>query len=543
MELTLTYELEQFEPLYAAEKADGKGAPKAGNDRPGADWLPVENVDVDALPIHDTVKTVIVTGKHPNEPDRFPSTSECVAYCLTALLAALVAKEVCLGILMDKRFKVGEGLRRKPDPLYEARRQIERIVTYVDGQFELDRFHKPKKDSQKNLLLAFHNAGVSFTFDEFLQKIMITGLTGHGPVFDDHASIVLRLKIEQEYGVKASVEYFNDFCLKEAYEHRVHPVRDRVAALQTTWDGKPRIETWLIDHLGAPDTPYFRAIGRIWMVAGVKRVRDPGCKFDQLLVLEGPQGAGKSSVLRALAMEADWFSDFFPLTDDPKRVIEALQGKFVVEMAELSGMRKTDVEPLKALISRQVDEARMAYGRQTRRHPRQCILAGTTNNTKYLRDVTGARRFWPVPVGEIDIDAFRRVVPQLWAEAAHREAMGEPITLDEELYPAATEIQEDRRVEHPFFDELDKWLGELEGKILAADVWIILGKPGGQRTQTDNEQVGEAMRKLGFARDSMRFGGKNPKNGYWRVNKRDRIEVYLDEHNRFRGVGIGPEEM
>jgi Virulence-associated protein E len=458
-------------------------------------------------------------------------------------LGAPVAKDVCLGILLDKRFKVGEGLRLKPDPNYEARRQIERIAVYVDGIFELDRFHKPKKDSQKNILLAFHKAGISFKFDEFLQKIMIVGLTGHGPIFDDPASIVLRLKIEREYGVKASVEYFNDFCLKEAYEHRVHPVRDRMATLQTTWDGTPRIETWLIDHLGSPDTPYFRAIGRIWLIAGVRRVRDPGCKFDQLLVLEGGQGVGKSSTLRALAMEADWFSDYFPLTDDPKRVIEAVTGKFVIEMAELSGMRKTDVEPLKALISRQVDEARMAYGRQTKRHPRQCVLAGTTNNTKYLRDVTGARRFWPVPVGVIDLEAFRLIVTQLWAEAAHLEAMGEPITLDEALYPAATEIQEDRRVEHPFFDELDKWLVDLEGKILAADVWTILAKPGGQRTQTDNEQLGEAMRKLGFARDSMRFGGKNPQNGYWRGNRKDRINVHLDEHNRLSSVGVGPEHM
>jgi predicted P-loop ATPase len=185
----------------------------------------------------------------------------------------------------------------------------------------------------------------------------------------------------------------------------------------------------------------------------------------------------------------------------------------------------------------------MAYGRQTRRHPRQCVLAGTTNNTKYLRDVTGARRFWPVPVGVIDLEAFRLIVTQLWAEAAHLEAMGEPITLDEALYPAATEIQEDRRVEHPFFDELDKWLGDLQGKILAADVWTILGKPGGQRTQTDNEHVGEAMRKLGFARDSMRFGSKNPKNGYWRGNKKDRINVYLDDHGRLGGVNTGPEVM
>jgi hypothetical protein len=148
-----------------------------------------------------------------------------------------------------------------------------------------------------------------------------------------------------------------------------------------------------------------------------------------------------------------------------------------------------------------------------------------------------------VPVGVIDIDAFRLIIPQLWAEAAHREAMGVPITLDEALYPAASEIQEDRRVEHPFFDELDKWLVDLEGKILAADVWTILAKPGGQRTQTDNEQVGEAMRKLGFARDSMRFGGKNPQNGYWRGNKKDRINVHLDEHNRLSSVGVGPEHM
>ena len=166
-----------------------------------------------------------------------------------------------------------------------------------------------------------------------------------------------------------------------------------------------------------------RPSGRtLTLIAAVRRVRTPGCKFDELLVLESPQGLLKSSALRVLSVEESWFSDDLPLNSDGKRAIESLAGRWIVEAAELNGLRRSDIEHLKSFLSRQVDRARMSYDRLVTAAPRQCVFIGTTNSTTYLRDGTGNRRFWPVRVGRFDIEALRRDRDQLWAEAAAREA-------------------------------------------------------------------------------------------------------------------------
>ena len=143
---------------------------------------------------------------------------------------------------------------------------------------------------------------------------------------------------------------------------------------------KPRVDQWLVTYAGAEDSNYTRAVGALVLIAAVRRVRQPGCKFDEMLVLEQPQqGTDKSSALAVLAVNEDWFTDDLPLNVEAKRVIETLRGRWIVEAAELSGMRKADVEHLKAMLSRRVDRARMAYGRLPIEAPRQCIIVGTTN--------------------------------------------------------------------------------------------------------------------------------------------------------------------
>jgi predicted P-loop ATPase len=226
-----------------------------------------------------------------------------------------------------------------------------------------------------------------------------------------------------------------------------------------------------------------------------------------MLVLRSPQGTGKSTALALLCPTADWFSDDLPLGADTKVAIERLQGRWIVEAAELTGMRTNKVEQLKAFLSRQVDRARMAYGRITSEVPRQCIFIGTTNSERFLRDSTGDRRFWPVAVGEFDLVGLKRDRDQLWAEAAHREAQGETIRLDPSLYPAATENQDDHRIEDPYETQLADVLGAVEGKLRNIDAWQIIGVPSGQRTQDHNERLGASMRRLGWERSKRRFGG------------------------------------
>jgi predicted P-loop ATPase len=227
-----------------------------------------------------------------------------------------------------------------------------------------------------------------------------------------------------------------------------------------------------------------------------------------MIVLESGQGTEKSSALEVLAVEPDWFSDALPLNADDKKVIETLAGRWIVEAAELKGMRKGDIEHLKAFLSRRIDRARMSYGRLVTEVPRQCVIIGTTNSAQYLRDSTGNRRFWPVRVERFDLTALRRDRDQLWAEAAQAEATGESIRLDPKLYSAAGDEQEERRIEDPWVGMIDAALGDLNGKVTVEDAWLIINVPEGVRTQEHNARLGDAMRELGWERTRRRDGGR-----------------------------------
>src|SRR5262245_7933537 len=319
-----------------------------------------------------------------------------------------------------------------------------------------------------------------------------------------------------------------------------HPVREYLASLQ--WDGKPRIDRWLTTYGGAEDDKYTRAVGALFLIAAVRRVRKPACKFDEMMVLESPQGTDKSSALAVLAVDEDWFSDDVPLNVDSKRAIEMLRGRWIVEAAELSGMKKAEVEHLKAFLSRQIDRARMAYGRLPIEVPRQCVVAGTTNKTEYLRDTTGNRRFWPVLVRRFNLDALRRDRDQLWAEAAAREAKGESIRLPRELWPTAGQEQQRRLADDPYVALLDNHLGHLEGKTKAVDIWTILDLRGAQLTQEAFVRMSEAMKRIGWKRPNkaglLRFEGK-PVSAFVRGNARWQIKV---DRNQYEGLTVISEE-
>src|SRR5262249_7296663 len=198
---------------------------------------------------------------------------------------------------------------------------------------------------------------------------------------------------------------------------------------------------------GEEATEYTDAVGALMLIAAVRRIRQPGCKFDEMPVLESDQGKEKSTALRIMAVNDDWFSDDVPLNADGKRVIEALRGRWIVEAAELNGMRKGEVEHLKAFLSRAEDRARMSYDRLCTEVKRQCVIIGTTNSSEYLRDSPGNRRFWPVKIEQFDCEALRRDRDQLWAEAAKREATpGQTIRLERSLWGAAVEEQAARRI-------------------------------------------------------------------------------------------------
>ena len=220
-------------------------------------------------------------------------------------------------------------------------------------------------------------------------------------------------------GCRAGTELFSDTLQWVADQRRAHPVLRYLDAL--TWDLKPRLDTWLADYVGAEDTDHSRLVGRKWLIAAVRRVRQPGTKFDNMLVLEGPENLGKSMVFEKLA-SSDWFTDNLRMGDDAKVVIENTAGKWIVEIAEMEGMSRRDVETTKSFVSRQVDCARAAYGRFANEVPRQFVLGATTNDAQYLISRTGNRRFWCVTAGTLDTVGLscgrRQQQPRLMASLA-----------------------------------------------------------------------------------------------------------------------------
>jgi len=362
-------------------------------------------------------------------------------------------------------------------------------------------------NNQWNIEVAIRKLRVSLRYDEFSGDEIVEGLLGYGPRFDDPALINLRLKIDSTFHFLPGRELFHDVTSNIARRQRYHPVREYLASL--AWDQEPRIERWLIDYAGAPDTPYVRAVSRIVLVAACRRIRKPGAKYDEMLILESPQGTDKSSGLRALAFHEDWFTDDLPLGSDTRRFMEATAGKWLVEAGELKGMGRSDVAALKACLSRQRDEARMAYGHKNMRVARQFVIIGTTNETEgYLRDSTGNRRFWPVRVQRFDLDRLRADRDQLWAEAAEAEALGESIRLDPRLYEAAAAEQEARLSgDDPLVDVLHRALGNRTGKLRVSDAYLICGIEPGKVNQDQISRFGRAIRELGWERQRRRFDG------------------------------------
>ncbi len=298
-----------------------------------------------------------------------------------------------------------------------------------------------------------------------------------------------------------------DVCAREA---SYHPVLDYLNTL--VWDGHERAATWLHTHLGAEDTDYTRAIGTMFLISLVARVFDPGCKADHMLILEGPQGARKSSACRVLG--GRWFSDGLPESITGKDTQQHLRGKWLIEVAELHAMTRVETAALKAFVTRQVEKYRPSYGRKEVVEPRQCCFVGTTNKPAYLRDETGGRRFWPVKVAvchAIDTGALEGGRDQLFAEAVVRYRRGEHWWPDGSFEAAHIAPQQEARF------EADAWEEEIRA-YLAGCSRVTVYEVARQALRFDTSRIGTAdqrritaiMERLGWSRGKMDSRGQRP---------------------------------
>lgn len=312
-------------------------------------------------------------------------------------------------------------------------------------------YEKKSMELKNNL----HNLKLIMKNDENLKSIVFNQLadgmeikgevpwTHPAKFWRDADDAQLICYVDEAYGT-FSERNFNIAVTKIVDDRSYHPIREFFKSLPE-WDGVKRVDTILVDYLGAEDTPYVRAITRKELCAAYIRVHNPGIKFDTMIVLNGDQGIGKSTLIARLGGE--WYSDSLNLSDmNDKTAAEKLQGYWIMEIGELAGMKKADLDKVKAFISRQDDKYRASFGRRVTPHPRQCVFFGTTNSQNgYLRDITGNRRYWNVKVpggGKYkpwDLDAD--TVKQIWAETVVIAKSGEKLYLSPELEDYAKEEQ------------------------------------------------------------------------------------------------------
>lgn len=411
-------------------------------------------------------------------------------------------------------------------------------------------------DGKGNYMATIHNAKMILSRDPLLKgKIRKNEFTKKYRVFgalpwntdererdwEDNDDSGLRYYIEKVYQIKGKANIEDAWGLV-ANENRYHPVRDYLESL--VWDGVPRVETLFIEFMGAEDNAYTRAVSRIALTAAVARIFAPGIKYDNVVVLVGPQGCGKSTILKKLGR--DWFSDTLT-TMQGKEAYEQIQGFWIIEIGELAAMKRYEVETVKQFTSKSEDSYRAAYGHHVETHKRQCVFFGTTNTYDFLKDMTGNRRFLPVDVHpekaakDVWNDLDAKTVDQIWAEAVSLFRNGEKFYLwDDDLKRMAEEVQDSHLEESPLtgavlafldkkipknWDEIDlcakrdfirgeSFVSDIKGevyrdKVCALEIWCELFD--GERkdlSRQKSKEINDIIEKTGEwirAKRSLRF--------------------------------------
>lgn len=353
--------------------------------------------------------------------------------------------------------------------------QEEKLEAELDKWFQRNKDGSIKRNLNNTAVLFANNFPVKMFnellgFNEFTNNIEFLRpapwhFKGESVVgWSDSEAIRCKFFLSNFFKFEPTTDLMHEAAYKAAIDHKFHPVREYLKNLK--WDGHKRAHLWLVDIMGAKDNTYVRAVGLKWLVAGVKRIMEPGCKFDYLLTLESRQGTYKSQAFEILAVKKDWYCD--PSIDiTNKDSVFLIAGKWIVEMPEMHTHYRAETTAMKAFLSRSVDRVRVPYNRTSTDFPRQCIFAGTINpeaNTDlgWLKDTTGNRRYWPVTVSDAkpaDLEQLRLLVDQLWAEAYVLYLQGVKVYLeDNAVEDLARKEQIERMGVDPWQNHIEKWL-------------------------------------------------------------------------------------
>jgi predicted P-loop ATPase len=312
----------------------------------------------------------------------------------------------------------------------------------------------------------------------------------------------------QHEGIYVKTEVVGQAVQVVAKDRLLHPVRDYLNSLK--WDGTKRIVSWLSLYLGAKPTDYTEAIGARWLISAVARIHKPGAKVDCCLILEGPQGIGKSKSLRALAGE--WFTDEIADLGSKDAAMQT-RGVWIIEIAELDTMNRSEASRIKAFISRSSDRFRPPYGRHLIESPRQCIFAGSVNHSSYLKDETGARRFWPVACTHIRIQELERDRDQLWAEALVRYRGGQVWWVDSrELNRLAEQEQAARYEADPWDPRITEFISKRDDTSVSEVLEQCIGKRPEHFVQLDQTRVAKCL----VSNQWIRYRGGSREERVWR---------------------------
>lgn len=340
------------------------------------------------------------------------------------------------------------------------------------------------------------------------RAIIPAGAAGVRPIVDTDVT-ALQEWLQREGLRSLAKDTTHQAVARVASERTYHPVRDYLNGLR--WDGRPRLAGWLTYYLGAEQDgqEYLQEIGRLFLIAMVARVFKPGCKQDYMLVLDGDQGALKSTACAILAGE--WFSDALPdVRSGGKDVAQHLNGKWLIEVAEMSALDKAEAAALKAFITRVTERYRPSFGRKEVIEHRQCVFIGTTNKPAYLRDETGGRRFWPVKVGSrIDVDALAADRDQLFAEAVHLFRQGARWWPDRDFEAQHIKPQQDARYEADAWEDAVMHYLKGKAKVTVLEVAVHgLGFDKPKLGTADQRRIAAALERVGWVRGERTMAGR-----------------------------------